>query len=171
MGRILLCVGVDAAHSLAAVILPSQAPSHEQDVLKKEGWVMRVMELMKRRCRRVLERAAALTVTEKTVTIFIVFYKVLQTFFSAASANVGNVFCCCLICITHVSRCFTQSAWKRLWASNPPREPRSTGIGGPPRQGRQGHLDHGAGGHRAGRGNESGESRVSCGGNLICLTR
>ena len=25
------------------------------------------------------------------------------TFFSAASANVGNVFCCCLICITHVS--------------------------------------------------------------------
>ena len=39
---------------------------------------MRVMELMKRRCRRVLERAAALTVTEKTVTIFIVFYKVLH---------------------------------------------------------------------------------------------
>ena len=39
---------------------------------------MRAMELMKRRCRRVLERAAALTVTVKTVTIFIVFYKVLH---------------------------------------------------------------------------------------------
>ena len=170
MGRILLCVGVDAAHSLAAVILPSQAPSHEQGVLKKEGWVMRVVELMKRRCRRVLERAAALTVTVKTVTIFIVFYKVLHLLLGCLCKRRE-----CFLLLPHMYytriRCFTQSAWKRLWASNPPREPRSTGIGGPPRQGRPGHPDHGAGGHRAGRGNESGESRVSCGGNLICLTR
>ena len=66
--------------------------------MKKEGWVMRAMELMKRRCRRVLERAAAVTVTVKTVTIFMYVTK-----YYTFSANVGNVFCCCLICITHVS--------------------------------------------------------------------